>query len=72
VTSLPDFSAAYTTKGGFRAEARGSRRTGNIDFAVRSTRLIAPRLTLSRDQLGQLRSLIEQAKTKLDSLRKPK
>jgi hypothetical protein len=72
VTPLPDFSAAYTTKGGFRADAHGSRRTGNIEFAVRSTRVIAPRLTLSRDQLGQLRSLVEQAKAKLDSLRKGK
>jgi hypothetical protein len=72
VTSLPDFSATYTTKGGFRADARGSRRTGNIEFAVRTTRLSAPRLSLSRDQLGQLRSLIDQAKTKLDSLRKAK
>jgi len=72
VTSLPDFSAAYTTKGGFRADAHGSRRTGNIDFDVRSTRLIGPRLSLSRDQLGQLRSLMDQAKAKLDSLRKGK
>jgi len=72
VTSLPDFSAVYTTKGGFRADARGSRRTGNIEFAVRSIRVGAPRLALSRDQLGQLRSLIDQAKAKLDSLRKPK
>ena len=72
VTSLPDFSAVYTTKGGFRADARGSRRTGNIEFAVRSLRVIAPRLALSRDQLGQLRSLVEQAKAKLDSLRKGK
>jgi hypothetical protein len=72
VTSLPDFSAVYTTKGGFRADARGSRRTGNIEFAVRSTRVGFPRLSLSRDQLGQLRSLIEQARTKLDSLRKAK
>ena len=64
VTSLPDFSAVYTTKGGFRADARGSRRTGNIEFAVRSTRVSVPRLPLSRDQLGQLRSLIEQAKAK--------
>ena len=72
ITSLPDFSAVYTTKGGFRADARGSRRTGNIEFAVRSTRLIAPRLALSRDQLGQLRSLVEQGKAKLDSLRKGK
>jgi len=72
VTSLSDFSAVYTTKGGLRAEARGSRRTGSIEFAVRSMRVNAPRLPLSRDQLGQLRSLIEQAKTKLDSLRKEK
>jgi len=62
----------YTTKGGFRAEARGSRRTGSIEYAVRSTRVNAPRLSMSRDQLGQLRSLIEQAKTKLDSLRQAK
>jgi hypothetical protein len=72
ITSLPDFSAVYTTKGGFRADARGSRRTGNIEFAVRSTRINVPRLSLSRDQLGQLRSLIDQAKAKLDSLRKGK
>jgi len=72
VTSLPDFSAVYTTKGGLRAEARGSRRTGNIEFAVRSIRITAPKLSLSRDQLGQLRSLIDQAKSKLDALRKEK
>jgi len=72
VTSLPDFQAVYTTKGGLRVDARGSRRTGNIEFAVRSTRIAAPKLALSRDQLGQLRSLVEQAKTKLDSLRKTK
>jgi hypothetical protein len=72
VTSLPSFSASYTTKGGFRAIAFGSRRTGNIEFAVRSTRVIRQPLLLSRDQLGQLRSLVEQAKAKLDSLRKEK
>ena len=72
VTSLPDFSAVYTTKGGFRADAHGSKRTGSIEFAVRSVRVNAPRLSLSRDQLGQLRSLIDQGKSKLDSLRKAK
>ncbi len=72
VTSLPDFQADYTTKGGFRADARGSRRTGNIEFDVRNTRVNSPRLPLSRDQLGQLRSLVEQAKAKLDTLRKAK
>ena len=72
VTSLPEFTAVYTTKGGFRADAHGSRSTGSIEFAVRNIRLITPRLKLSRDQLSQLRSLIEQAKTKLDSLHKAK
>jgi hypothetical protein len=72
VTSLPDFQAVYTTKGGFRVDAHGSRRTGNIEFDVRNLRVYAPRLPLSRDQLGQLRSLVEQAKAKLDALRKAK
>jgi hypothetical protein len=72
VTPLPSFSALYTTKGGFRAAAFGSRRTGNIEFSARSTRGFRPPLLLSRDQLGQLRSLVEQGKAKLDSLRKEK
>jgi hypothetical protein len=72
VTSLSGFDAVYTTKGGFRAAAFGSRRTGSIEYAVRSTRVSWRPLLLSRDQLGQLRSFIEQAKTKLDSLRTAK
>jgi hypothetical protein len=72
VTPLPSFSATYTTKGGFRAAAFGSRRTGNIEFAVRSTRASRPPLLLSRDQIVQLRSLVEQARAKLDSLHKAK
>ena len=72
VTPLPSFSAVYTTKGGFRAAAFGSRRTGSIEFSARSTRVNRPPLLLSRDQLGQLRSLVEQGKAKLDSLHKEK
>ena len=72
VTPLPGFDAVYTTKGGFRAAAFGSRRTGNIEFAVRSARVRTAPLLLSRDQLGQLRSLVQQGKAKLDSLRKEK
>ena len=72
VTPLPGFDAVYTTKGGFRAAAFGSRRTGNIEFAVRSVRVRTAPLLLSRDQLGQLRSLVQQGKAKLDSLRKEK
>jgi hypothetical protein len=69
VTSLPSFDAVYTTKGGFRTAAFGSRRTGNIEFAVRSARIPPHPLLLSRDQLGQLRSLVDQAKAKLKALR---
>ncbi len=71
-TPLPEFNAAYTTKGGFRATAFGSRRTGNIEFALRSVCTETGRLLLSRDQLAQVRSLVQQGKAKLDSLRKGK
>ena len=70
VTSLPGFDARYTTKGGFRVAAFGSRRTGSIEFAARNTRSGRAPLVLSREQITQLRSLIEQAKTKLDELRR--
>lgn len=72
VTPLPSFSATYTTKGGFRAVAFGSRRTGSIEYAARCTRTARPPLLLTRDQLGQLRSLVEQGRAKLDSLRNAK
>lgn len=72
VTPLPGFDAVYTTKGGFRAAAFGSRRTGNIEFAIRSVRVRTVPLVLSRDQLGQVRNLVQQGKAKLDSLRKTK
>jgi hypothetical protein len=72
ITPLPSFDAVYTTKGGFRAAAFGSRRTGNIEFAIRSVRVRTGPLVLSRDQLGQVRSLVQQGKAKLDSLRKEK
>jgi hypothetical protein len=72
VTPLPGFDAVYTTKGGFRAAAFGSRRTGSIEFAVRSIRVRTVPLVLTRDQLSQVRSLVQQGKAKLDSLRKGK
>jgi hypothetical protein len=72
VTSLPSFDAVYTTKGGFRVIAYGSRRTGGIGFAARNIRLLMTPFQMSRDQLGQLGSLLEQARTKLDSLRQEK
>jgi hypothetical protein len=66
---LDTFDAEYTTKGGFRIAALGVRRTGAIQFAVRDVRTImAPVIFLPQD-LGRLGGLIDQAKSKLDSLR---
>jgi hypothetical protein len=72
VTSLPGFNAVYTTKGGFRVTAYGDRRRGGIGFAVRNIRLAGPPLQLSNSQLAQLRSVFDEARAKLDSLRKGK
>ena len=72
VTTLPSFDAVYTTRGGFRVAAYGDRRSGGIGYAARNTRLVARPLQLTRAQLGQLGSLLDAARTKLDSLRKGK
>ena len=72
VTSLPGFDAVYTTKGGFRAAAIGSRRTGNIEFGVRSIRAARPLLLLSRDQFGSVAKpdRAEQGQTRFAPQRK--
>ncbi len=72
ITSFPAFDASFTTRGGFRVLAYGGRRTGAIEYSVRTSRTASPALPLSRDQLGQLRSLVDQAKAKLDAIRKEK
>jgi hypothetical protein len=69
VSSLPSLDAFYNTKDGFRIAAFSSRRSTNIEIAVRSLRWNLGPLLLSRTELAQLRSLIIQAKTKLDALR---
>jgi hypothetical protein len=70
VTTLTDFNAAFTTKGGFRVVVFGSRRTGTTEFAIRFVHSGRGPVLLSRDLVSQIRSLIDQAKAKLDSLRK--
>jgi len=72
VTSLTSFDAVYTTKSGFRMNAFSSRRLGVVEFALRTAPRSGAPILLSRDQVAQLRSLIEQAKTRLDSIRKEK
>jgi hypothetical protein len=69
MTPLNSFDASYTTKGGFRVAAIGSRRTGVIQFSVRDARVSMTPLIFSRQELTQFGSLVDQAKATLDSLR---
>ena len=69
-TPLSSFDAAYTTKGGFRIAALGTRNTGAIQFGVRDARFGSTPVTFSRDQMSRLSDLINQAKNILDSVRR--
>jgi hypothetical protein len=69
-TPLTSFDAAYTTKGGFRIAALGTRRTGAIQFGVRDARTGSTPVTFSREDMTRLSSLINQAKGLLDSIRR--
>jgi hypothetical protein len=70
VTPLTAFDAAYTTKGGFRIAALGTRRTGAVQFGVRDARIGSTPVVFSRDDMSRLSSLINQAKATLDSIRR--
>ena len=73
VTTLGSFDAAYTTKGGFRIAALGTRRTGIVQFGVRDVRTtfpLLPPLPLTRDEMTRLWTLIDQAKQQLDALQR--
>ena len=70
VTPLTIFDATYTTKGGLRLAAIGTRRTGVIQFTIRDARTGLPPLVLSRQELAQFSTLLDQAKATLDGLRK--
>jgi hypothetical protein len=69
VTPLTSFDAAFTTKGGLRIAALGTRRTGAIQFGVRDARTGSTPIVFSRDEMSRLSSLITQAKATLDSIR---
>ena len=70
VTPLNSFDAAYTTKGGFRIAALGTRRTGGVHFGIRDARAASSPIQLSRDEMTRLWTLIDQAKQQLDALRR--
>ena len=69
-TPLTSLDAAYTTKGGFRIAALGSRNTGAIQFGVRDARIGSVPVNFSRDQMVRLSDIIKQAKASLDSIRR--
>ena len=69
ITSLTSFEAAITTRSGFRASAFSSRRSSAIEFAVRTAGSGNPPILLSRDQMAEFRGMLEQGRTKLDSIR---
>jgi len=69
VSSLESFDAAYTTRGGFRIAALGTRRTGLVQFGIRDVRVSAPPVVLTRDEMTRLSSLLDQSKAQLDGLR---
>jgi hypothetical protein len=69
VTALSGLNASFTTKGGLRVGAFSSRRVGQIELSLRSSRMQKGML-LTSDQLAQFHSLVDQAKHKLDALKK--
>ena len=67
VTQLNSFEAGYVTKSGFHFIAHSDRRQDVINTFIQFGD--SPRIPVSSDQLTQLRSLIAQAKSTLDSLK---
>jgi hypothetical protein len=70
VTPLNSFDAAYTTRGGFRIAALGTRRTGMVQFGVRDMRDAGTPVVFSRDEMTRLAALINQGRATLDSIRR--
>jgi hypothetical protein len=69
VTTLNSFHASYTTKSGFRVDAFSSKRSGYIEYSVHDLAAAVAGIPLTRDQIVQLVSFLEQAKGKLDAVR---
>jgi hypothetical protein len=67
VSPMETFDAAYTTKGGFRLAALGTRRTGQVQFGMRDIRYNSAPVVMTREEMTRLDSLIDQAKRQLDA-----
>jgi len=72
VTSLGQFEAGYTTKAGLRVVTYSSRRSGTIEAAVVSNRLIKSRCPMTMAQLAQFRTAIDQTKERIELIQKEK
>ncbi|HWF18051.1 MAG TPA: hypothetical protein VG754_02230 [Verrucomicrobiae bacterium] len=68
VTSLSSFDAIFTTKAGLRVAVFSSKRSGQIEFALRSSRMDTG-IIMPPDQRAQFRLLLVGAKAKLVALR---
>jgi len=68
VTKLDRFQADYTTRGDFTISTF-SDSSGKIQAALKSGRYAGASAYLSLDDLAQFKSLIQQAKAKIDSIR---
>jgi len=69
VTTLNSFHASYATKSGLRLDAFSSKRSGYIEYSLHDLAVPLPGILLTRDQMVQFFTFIEQARTKLDSVR---
>lgn len=69
-TPLTLFEAIYKTKGDLRVTTFNGSPSGVIEAAVQSGYMGSATAYLSLDQLSKFRALIENAKTKLDSIKK--
>jgi hypothetical protein len=70
MTPLPEYDVGYTTAGWLRLVFYTSiKHPGTTQIALQSGHASRTRILLSSDQLAEFQNLIQQAKTKLDSLR---
>lgn len=68
-TTLPTFMASYITRSGLRVGAFTNRRQGAIQYFLQDRSIDSARIPMTSAQLVQFRSLLQQARQKLDSLR---
>ena len=71
VTTLPTFAAGFVTRSGLHVGAFTNQRQGVIQYFLQDRSINSARIPMTSAQLVQFRSLIQQAKQNLDSMRSP-